>query len=89
LTKYRNGKTLTREDIVALINKTKLESVQGNGKNMKEISLQWDKQKHRIDVFTPPKDMQADLLALHILPVVDGVIVIVPPIQPAEEQIEI
>jgi hypothetical protein len=50
-TKYREGKVLTREDIVALITKTKLPNDAPNGKNLKDLKLQWEERKHRLDDF--------------------------------------
>jgi hypothetical protein len=47
--KYKTGKTLTREDLVALINRTKVTTDAANGKNMRELTTQWAERKHRLD----------------------------------------
>jgi hypothetical protein len=39
--KFRNGTTLTQEDLLALINKPKLTTDAANSKNYK-LSLQWE-----------------------------------------------
>jgi hypothetical protein len=49
--KYKKGKALTREDLVALINKTKRATDAANGKNTKELTLQWEERKYRLDEF--------------------------------------
>jgi hypothetical protein len=45
---------------------------------MKELSLQWEERKHRLDVFIRPKEIRSDLLEQsnmsEDLPVVKGVI---------------
>jgi hypothetical protein len=40
--KYRIGTQLTREDLLALITKTKIPSDSANGRYYRELSLQWE-----------------------------------------------
>jgi hypothetical protein len=47
--KYWKGDTLTRENLVALINKTKLPNVPPNRNNLRDLAQQWHEQKHRLD----------------------------------------
>jgi hypothetical protein len=47
--KYTGNKTLTREDLVALINKIKLPTDSANGKNIRELTVQWEQRKHRLN----------------------------------------
>jgi phosphoserine aminotransferase len=49
--KYRNGTTLTREDLMALITKTKLATNAAHSKKYGELSLQWEDRKHRLNDF--------------------------------------
>jgi hypothetical protein len=47
--KFKTGKVLTRDDLVALINKTK--QTTANGKNLRELILQWEDRKNRLHDF--------------------------------------
>jgi hypothetical protein len=58
--KYKKGKLLTREDLVALINKMKVRNDAANGKNIKELTMQWEQRKHQLDKIID-KDENVDL----------------------------
>jgi hypothetical protein len=55
-TKYTSGKALTREDLVALINKTKQPTDTATGKNVRELTAQWNVRKERLDDYLPIKN---------------------------------
>jgi hypothetical protein len=49
--KSRNGTALIRDDFVELITKSKLPTEAANGKNIRELALKWQDQKHWLDEF--------------------------------------
>jgi hypothetical protein len=53
---YMSIKIITQEDVVAHINRAKLSSDAANGKNMKELTIQWEQHKHKINDFFKNKD---------------------------------
>jgi hypothetical protein len=63
--KYRQGETLTRDNLVALINKTKLTNDPPNGKNLRDLAQQWNERKHRLDEYL------GDILVQDIHPAID------------------
>jgi hypothetical protein len=66
--KLRSGRLLTREDLVALINWTKIATDGANGKNMKELSLQWEERKHRLNDYIVNDEIvcQTELTHVHV-----------------------
>jgi hypothetical protein len=69
-TKYASGKSLTREDFISLINKTKLPNDTATGKSIKELSLQWNERKYRLDEFLSILPIQNEVvedLSLQVL----------------------
>jgi hypothetical protein len=59
-----NGLILTREDLVALITKTKLPEDAANGRNIRKLAIQWDNRKHRLNVFLYPPTINNPLLVM-------------------------
>jgi hypothetical protein len=85
--KYKNGKSLTREDLIALINRTKIASDPANGKNTKELTMQWEERKHRLNVFFPPEEVKVDVMEQSILEDFVDVVLQVEPLQHEEVRV--
>jgi hypothetical protein len=59
--KYKGGKTLTGEALVALIIQTKITNEAANGKNIKDLPSQWAQRNHRQDDYLKSRSKAAAL----------------------------
>jgi hypothetical protein len=60
--KYRQGITITSEDLLALITKTKLLTDATNGKSFPELALQLENQKHQVNDFVEDINQNTEAL---------------------------